>query len=130
MWPKAIVQLVALLPHAARLVPMADKFLLSKTAGEEANRKAIEALAEGLREDLAPVSESQAGIYRELNDQSERLAVILVEVRAARAAAEATRARGAHLEKRLDRIVRYLLVVTLLAVGVLVLYGLILSRIH
>ena len=41
MWPKALAQLIELAPHAARLLPMADKFFQSKTAGEEANRKAM-----------------------------------------------------------------------------------------
>ena len=63
---------------------MADKFFQSKTAGEEANRKAMDAMAEGLRGDLGQVTASHAGLYRQLNDQSEKLAEISVEARAAR----------------------------------------------
>ncbi|MEO7030366.1 MAG: hypothetical protein ABI147_13295 [Acidobacteriaceae bacterium] len=130
MWPKAILQLAALLPHVSRLVPMADKFFQSRNAGEEANRKALEAMADSLHSDLTQLAASHAALCAQLNDQTEKLAQISVEARTARAAAESAKARVAHLEKRLDRIGAYLLVVTVLALGVLVLYGLILSRIH
>jgi hypothetical protein len=128
MWPKAIAQLIELLPHAARLMPMADKFFQSKTAGEEANRKAMEAMAEGLRGDLGQVTASHAGLYRQLNDQSEKLAEISVGARAARAAAEAAEARITHLERRLDRVGALLLVVTLLAVVLVVLCAILVRR--
>jgi hypothetical protein len=116
MWPKAIAQLIELLPHAARLLPVADKFFQSKTAGEEANRRAMEAMADGLRGDLGQVTAAHAGLYRQLNDHSDKLAEISVETRAARAAAEAAEARIANLERRLDRIATLLLIVTLLLV--------------
>jgi hypothetical protein len=130
MWPKAIVQLIELLPHAARLMPMADKFFQSKTAGEEANRKAMEAMADGLRGDLGQVTASHAGLYRQLNDQSEKLAEVSVDVRAARAATEAADARIANLERRLDRIATLLLAVSIVAVILVVLCVLILLRSH
>lgn len=123
MWPKAIAQLVELLPHAARLLPVADKFFQSKTAGEEANRKAMEAMADGLRGDLGQVTAAHAGLYRQLNEQAERLAEIAAETRAARAAAEAAEARAATLERRLDRMGFLLLILAALlvaAVGMLV----------
>src|ERR1700744_1263830 len=100
MWPKVLMQLVELLPHAARLMPVADKFFQAQTAGEEANRRAMEAMADGLRGDLGQVTASHAGLYRQLNDQSEKLAEISPETRAARAAAEAVEPRIAHLERR------------------------------
>jgi septal ring factor EnvC (AmiA/AmiB activator) len=127
MWPKMLIELV---PHVARLVPMADKFFQSKTANEEANRKAMEAMADGLRGDLGQVTASHSGLYRQLNDQSEKLAEISVEARAARSAAEAVEPRIAHLERRLDRIATLLLVVTLLAVVLVVIGGVLLHRAH
>jgi hypothetical protein len=130
MWPKALMQLVELLPHAARLLPMADKFFQSKTAGEEANRKAMDAMADGLRGDLGQVTASHAGLYRQLNDQSEKLAEISMEARAARDAAEAGQARITNLERRLDRIATLLLVVTLLAVVLLILSIVLVYRAH
>src|SRR5436305_10462617 len=130
MWPKALAQLIELAPHAARLLPMADKFFSAKTAGEEANRKAMEAMADGLRGDLGQVTASHAGLYRQLNNQSEKLAEISAEARAARAAAEAANARITHLERRLDRIGGLLLIVTLLAVVLLVIAIVLLRRAH
>jgi septal ring factor EnvC (AmiA/AmiB activator) len=125
MWPKMLIELV---PHVARLVPIADKFFQSKTAGEEANRKAMEAMAEGLRGDLGQVTSSHAGLYRQLNDQSEKLAEISVEAHAARAAAESVEARITHLERRLDRIATLLLCVTVIAVALLVIDIVLLRR--
>jgi hypothetical protein len=130
MWPKAIAQLIELLPHAARLLPVADNFFKSKTAGEEANRKAMEAMADGLRGDLGQVTASHTGLYRQLNDQSEKLAEISVEARAAREAAEAAQARITNLELRLDRIATLLLVVTVIAVVLLILSIVLLRRAH
>lgn len=128
MWPKALAQLIELAPHAARLLPMADKFFQSKTAGEEANRRAMEAMAEGLRGDLGQVTSSHAGLYRQLNDQSEKLAEISVEARAARAAAQSVEARITHLERRLDRIATLLLCVTVIAVALLAIDVVLLRR--
>ncbi|HEY5331350.1 MAG TPA: hypothetical protein VIJ79_15820 [Acidobacteriaceae bacterium] len=121
MWPKAIAQLLELLPHAARLLPVADKFFQSKTAGEEANRRAMESMADGLRGDLGQVTAAHAGLYRQLSDHSDKLAEISSETRAARAATEAAEARVANLERRLDRIAKLLLMVMLIAVVLLIL---------
>ncbi len=116
MWPKVLAQLIELLPHASRLVPLLDRFLQSKTAGEEANRRAMEAMAEGLRGDLGQVTASHAGLYRQLNDQSEKLATIAIDVRSTTAAIAASEARVENLERRLDRIATLLLAATLLLI--------------
>lgn len=128
MWPKAIAQIIELLPHAARLMPVADKFFQSKAAGEEANRKAMEAMAEGLRGDLGQVTAAHAGLYRQLNEQADRLAEVSTETRAARAAAEAAEAKAATLERRLDRMAVLLLCVTVLLVVAIVMLGVLVSR--
>lgn len=128
MWPKAIAQIVELLPHAARLLPVADKFFQSKTAGEEANRKAMEAMAEGLRGDLGQMTAAHSGLYRQLNEQSDRLAEISAETRAALAAAEAAEARTATLERRLDRMAALLIVITVLLIAALIMLILLLVR--
>jgi septal ring factor EnvC (AmiA/AmiB activator) len=122
--------LIELVPHVARLVPMADKFFQSKTANEEANRKAMEAMVEGLRGDLGQVTASHAGLYRQLNDQSEKLAEISLELQTARATAEAAEARLTQMERRLDRIGGLLLVVTVLAVALVVIGVVLLYRPH
>lgn len=109
-------------------MPVADKFFQSKAAGEEANRKAMEAMAEGLRGDLGQVTAAHAGLYRQLNEQADRLAEVSTETRAARAAAEAAEAKAATLERRLDRMAVLLLCVTVLLVVAIVMLGVLVSR--
>ena len=67
---------------------MADRFFQSKTAGEEANRRAMDQMAEGLRGDLGQVTASHSGLYRVLNEQSELITVAAADARAAKLAAE------------------------------------------
>ena len=98
MWPKVIAQLFELLPHITRLVPMADKYLSSKTASEKANEAAMAAMAEGVRGDLGQVTKAQAGLYRQLQDQSAQIAEVLEEVKAARLSVEQHEQRMVTLE--------------------------------
>jgi hypothetical protein len=70
MWPKLFAQLFELLPHITRLVPIADKYFSSKTAGEKANEAALAAMAEGVRGDLGQVTKAHAGLYRQLQEVS------------------------------------------------------------
>ena len=88
MWPKVIAQLFELLPHITRLVPMADRYLSSKTASEKANETAMAAMAEGVRGDLGQVTKAHAGLYRQLQDQSAQIAEVGEEVRRARLSIE------------------------------------------
>lgn len=106
MWPKALSQLIELAPHITRLVPLADLFLQTKTASEEANRRAMDSMAEGLRGDLGQVTASHAGLYRQLNDQSEKLAALSADARSARQAAEALELRLNHAEAGLKKLTR------------------------
>src|ERR1700733_5349652 len=98
MWPKVIAQLFELLPHITRLVPMADKYLSSKTASEKANEAAMAAMAEGVRGDLGQVAKAHAGLYRQLQDQSAQIAEVAEEVKQARLAAAKDDNRLAALE--------------------------------
>lgn len=84
MWPKIIAQLVELLPHVSRLVPMADSFLSSKAAAERASESAMIAMAEGVRGDLGQVTAAHAGLYRSLQDLSAQIVEIGHETRASR----------------------------------------------
>jgi chromosome segregation ATPase len=88
MWPKMIAQLFELLPHITRLVPMADKYLSSKTASEKANEAAMAAMAEGVRGDLGQVTQAHAGLYRQLQEQSAQIAEVSEEVKRARLSIE------------------------------------------
>ena len=88
MWPKVFAQLFELLPHITRLVPMADKYLSSKTASEKANEAAMAAMAEGVRGDLGQVTKAHAGLYRQLQDQSAQIAEVSEEMKRARLSIE------------------------------------------
>lgn len=97
MWPKALLELA---PHLVRLVPAANNFFQNKSAGDEANRKALEDITEGLRGDLGQVTASHAGLYRQLNEQSEKLALMAADVAASRASMESIEGRLARLQRR------------------------------
>jgi hypothetical protein len=130
MWPKALAQLIELAPHITRLIPMADRFLQSKSASEEASRNAMSQMAEGLRGDLGQVTASHAGLYRQLNDQSEKLSTLNVELVAARRAIEATEARAVLMERKLARIVILIALLGAALVLALALLVLLLLRSH
>jgi septal ring factor EnvC (AmiA/AmiB activator) len=101
MWPKAISQLIELLPHVARLLPLADRFFSAKSADAEASRTAMEQMAQGLRGDLGQVTASHAGLYRQLNEQSEKLGTIAADVHATRDLLKSNEGRIATLESSL-----------------------------
>jgi hypothetical protein len=101
MWPKVIAQLFELLPHIARLLPMADKYLTSKTAAEKANEAAMTAMAEGVRGDLGQVTKAHLGLYRQLQDQSAQITKVGEEVTEARLSTEQQASRIEGLELKL-----------------------------
>lgn len=100
MWPKALAQLIELAPHIARLLPTADRFLQQRTAGDEATRAMVAKLGDDVRTDIHRVTASHEGIYRQLNEQSERMTQMAENTTAARAAAEAAEERASALERR------------------------------
>jgi septal ring factor EnvC (AmiA/AmiB activator) len=102
MWPKAISQLIELAPHAARLLPMADRFFQSKTADAEASRTAMEQMAEGLRGDLGQVTASHAGLYRQLNEQSEKLTTLSSDLHSTKLSVDSADARLTRIEARIS----------------------------
>jgi chromosome segregation ATPase len=98
MWPKVIAQLFELLPHITRLVPMADRYLSSKTASEKATEAAMVAMAEGVRGDLGQVTKAHDGLYRQLQDLSAQIAEVGEEVKRARLSVEQHENRMVALE--------------------------------
>jgi len=114
MWP-VLVELLQLAPHVTRLVPVADRYLQSKADGRDVQRRALEEMAdrlhgdmeetaEGMRGDLAQLVAAQAGIYDQLNQQSETLASIAADVRATRLASDEVETRMTRLEARIQRL--------------------------
>jgi hypothetical protein len=98
MWPKVIAQLFELLPHISRLLPMADRYLSSKTASEKATEAAMVAMAEGVRGDLGQVTKAHAGLYRQLQEQSAQIAEVGEEVKRTRLSVEQDENRMVALE--------------------------------
>ena len=125
MWPKVIAQLFELLPHIARVVPMADKYFSSKANTERATETAMVAMAEGLRGDLGQVTKAHAGLYQKLEEQSAQIAEVGDEVKQLATALEGVAA----LESRVTVLGRWvkarvsLIVVLLVAVIVLLVRG-------
>lgn len=103
MWP-ALAQLLELLPHFTRLIPALDRFVQSKSTSDEANRQAFASMTEGLRTDLGQVAAAHAGLYRQLNDQSEKLATVASSVAAVQLSADSLEARMTGIEGRLTRL--------------------------
>jgi hypothetical protein len=101
MWPKVIAQLFELLPHITRLVPMADKYLSSKTASEKATEAAMAAMADGVRGDLGQVTKAHAGLYRQLQDQSALIAQVGEDVKRTRVTVEQHDHRMEALDQRI-----------------------------
>lgn len=99
---------------------MADRFFQNKSASEETHRRAMEAMAEGLRSDIGQATAAHESLYRQFNDQNEKLAGITAEVRAAKAAVEATEARVVQLEKSLKSSTEMLIGVLAINVALLV----------
>ena len=78
------MQLMELLPHATRLIPVADKYFSSKTANEKANEAALVAMAEGVQADLGQVTAAHAGLYRKMQEQEAQIAEMRDELRHAK----------------------------------------------
>jgi chromosome segregation ATPase len=84
MWPKVLMQLIELLPHATRLIPVADRYFASKQANEKANEAALVAMAEGVQADLGQVTAAHAGLYRKMQEQEAQIAEMREELRHAK----------------------------------------------
>jgi chromosome segregation ATPase len=105
MWPKMLLEL---LPHFARLMPVADKYFNSRSASDKEHQAALAALSQELREGAVKVSEEQASLQRQVQEQSAQIAEIALETTRTRLAVETVEARLAKLEKTMARAVRLL----------------------
>jgi hypothetical protein len=94
------MQLVELLPHAARLIPVADRYFASKSAAEQANMAALAAMSEGVQADLGQVTKAHAGLYRQLQEQGAQVAAVGDDVRKVRSALEQSERRVGMLEQK------------------------------
>jgi septal ring factor EnvC (AmiA/AmiB activator) len=73
MWPRLIAQLVELLPHATRLLPMADNYLASRRETDRAQTQALTAMGEGLRGEINDIAVSHSALSRQLAEQKQQI---------------------------------------------------------
>ena len=118
MWPKLLFDL---LPHFSRLLPVADKYLARISANEKAQAEALAALNADMRKQMGRVAETQAGVARQLQQQSTQIAEIAVDVARTRMGIEGAEERIAKLEKSMGMAVRLLWVALALMAATLVL---------
>ena len=130
MWPKAFAQLIELAPHISRLLPMADRFFQSKATGDEANRKAVEALGERLRADLNQVNVTHASLAEQISDLSAKLNRIGSDSETLKLSMNALDQRLAAMEKKQHRSDLLVAVVLVAVFAILILAIMIYVRGH
>ncbi len=101
MWPKLLMQylpqLVELLPHAARVVPMADKYLAQRNA----NDAKLEELAQNMRGDLGKVAKAHIALAEQLDMFATHVSEGAAEAKRARMAAELAQLKVESLERQI-----------------------------
>lgn len=115
MWPRLLLDL---LPHFARLLPAADKYLANRSASDKALETAMAALAGDVRGELRHVTEEQAGIRSQLQEHGAQVAQMAAEVARLRTGTESLEERFAKLEKTAATVTRLAWVALVLLVGV------------
>jgi len=88
----------------------------------------MEELADRLRDDLGHVTTSHAGLYRQLNEQSEQLAGVAAAVESARLTVESAEGRVARLQRKVAMNTKLLATVLVMNFVVLLLLVVILVR--
>lgn len=123
------MQLVELLPHAARLIPVADRYFASKSAGEQANIAALAAMSEGVQADLGQVTKAHAGLYRQLQEQAAQITTVGDDVRSIRTSLDQSERRVRALEGRIDTLNLWIRIgVSLTTVLLFIILGLLLRK--
>ena len=99
MWPKVLAQLIDLLPHARRLMPLAENFFQNRGAAATMDAETRKAM-DDLRDGLAKSAATHEALYRQINQQSEAMADAAADARATKAAVTALEARLEAIERR------------------------------
>jgi chromosome segregation ATPase len=102
-------------------LPVADKYLARISANEKAQATELAALSADVRKQMGRLTETQAGVARQLQQQSMQLAEIAVDVTRTRMGIEGAEERIAKLEKSMGMAVRLLWVALALMAATLVL---------
>jgi hypothetical protein len=127
MWPRLLFEL---LPHFARLLPAADKYLASRGPNDKAHEAALAALGEDVRGQVGPLVEAQRSISRQLGEQGTQLAEMSVEVTRARMGVESVEERVARLEGKADAAMKLLGATLTLLLGAVGLLAAVLVKLH
>lgn len=96
MWPKMLFDL---LPHLARLMPMADKYLSTRSASEKAQEAALATLSQDIRGELGRSTAVHADLRRQVQEQGTQIAELALDVTRSRMGVESVETRVAKLEK-------------------------------
>src|SRR5947209_1661532 len=96
MWPKMLFEL---LPHAGRLIPMAEKFFATRGAREQEERAAFAALGETMRSEMAKVAEGNANLERAVRGQADLVSGLAAELTRSRTGFDSLEERVSSLEK-------------------------------
>jgi septal ring factor EnvC (AmiA/AmiB activator) len=122
MWPRVLMQLVELLPHVSRLVPVADRYFSSKTN----NEAALTAMAEGVHADLGQVAKAHSTLYRQIQEQGAQVSALAGDLRSTRETLERSERRVMELEQRVGALLVWIriglsagLVILLVILGLL-----------
>jgi len=94
-------QFLDLIPHLTRLLPHVERFVQQRSSGDDAQKKNLEQfqqMTEGLRADLAQATASHASLYRQLNEQGEKMSALAADLHDSRTALQSAEARIAKLE--------------------------------
>ncbi len=127
MWPKMLLEL---LPHFARLMPVADKYLNSRSASEKAQEAALAALAEEVRGGLGKFTEAHASLRQQAQQQSTQISELAVDMARTRMGVESVESRIARLEKKMALVIRLLVGALVVLVGLGALVVVVLVRMH
>ena len=93
-------QLVELLPHVSRVVPIADKYLAQRNASDAK----LEALAQSVRGDLGKVAKAHIALAEQLDTFAVHVSESAAESKRARMAAELAQLKVEALERQITRL--------------------------
>jgi hypothetical protein len=100
MWPSIAQNVVELLvPHIA---PAVSRVFNKQPPGTETSSAALEQMRQAVRGELGQVTASHAGLYRQMNEQAERLSTIASDSRSIKLQTTEMEHRLGVLERRLS----------------------------
>jgi len=124
-------QFLELIPHLTRLLPHVERIIQQRSSSDDSQKKNLEQfqqMTEGLRSDLAQATASHASLYRQLNEQGEKMSTLAADLHDSRNALQSAEARIQNLETSLNA-TRWLVIATLLS-SVLTLVLVIVFHLH